>query len=144
MLTHSRTFGCLLWLLLGMFGIHRFYYNRKLSGCIYMLTLGLAGLGYVADAVLLPRLHDAVRRRYQAGRYNYTVAWSLLLLFGALGAHRFYTGRWKSGLLYAATLGLAGLGVLHDLLVLNDMLSADNEAWIESPLDHPMGAPSFG
>jgi TM2 domain-containing membrane protein YozV len=41
----------------------------------------------------------------------------LASLLGPFGAHRFYTGRTKSGILMAATLGGAGIWYLYDLIV---------------------------
>jgi len=40
------------WVLLtfvGLFGIHRFYMGKWLTGCFYLLTLGLFGIGYIYD-----------------------------------------------------------------------------------------------
>ena len=40
------------WLLLaflGLFGVHRMYMGKWLTGIIYLLTVGLAGLGYLYD-----------------------------------------------------------------------------------------------
>jgi len=40
------------WLLLtflGIFGIHRMYMNKWITGIIYLLTGGLLGLGYLYD-----------------------------------------------------------------------------------------------
>ena len=40
------------WLLLtflGLFGVHRMYMGKWLTGILYLLTLGLAGLGYLYD-----------------------------------------------------------------------------------------------
>jgi TM2 domain-containing membrane protein YozV len=42
----------LLWFFLGIFGAHRLYLKRTLSGNLYLATLGLFGLGWLADAVL--------------------------------------------------------------------------------------------
>jgi hypothetical protein len=38
------------------------------------------------------------------------------LLFGWLGFHRFYVGKWKTGLLYMVTFGLLGVGWAIDLI----------------------------
>ncbi len=40
------------WLLLtflGLFGIHRMYMGKWFTGILYLLTLGLAGIGYLYD-----------------------------------------------------------------------------------------------
>ena len=42
----------LTWILLtflGLFGIHRMYMGKWVTGIIYLLTVGLAGLGYIYD-----------------------------------------------------------------------------------------------
>lgn len=41
----------------------------------------------------------------------------LAALLGPFGAHRFYTGRTRSGVLMAVTLGGAGIWYLYDLIV---------------------------
>jgi hypothetical protein len=45
------------------------------------------------------------------------VAVVLAAILGPFGAHRFYTGRIKSGVLMAVTLGGAGIWYLYDLIV---------------------------
>jgi len=42
----------------------------------------------------------------------------LCIFLGVLGAHRFYTGKTGSGLLYLFTCGLAGVGVIIDLIMI--------------------------
>jgi len=40
------------WILLtflGLFGVHRMYMGKWLTGILYLLTLGLFGLGYLYD-----------------------------------------------------------------------------------------------
>jgi len=42
----------LAWILLtflGLFGVHRFYMGKWLSGFLYLVTLGLFGMGYIYD-----------------------------------------------------------------------------------------------
>ena len=45
-------------------------------------------------------------------------SYALLFFFGFLGAHRFYTKRPGTGVLYLFTLGLFGIGVLVDVFTL--------------------------
>ena len=40
----------------GVFGLHRFYLGRNVSGCVYLFSGGLCGLGVVVDFFLLPAL----------------------------------------------------------------------------------------
>lgn len=48
--------------------------------------------------------------------------------FGVLGLHRFYLGRWPTGLLWLCTGGLFLLGALFDLFALADMVRVENLA----------------
>jgi TM2 domain-containing membrane protein YozV len=43
----------LLHLFLGLFGIHRFYMGKIITGAIYLCTGGLFGIGYVYDTLTL-------------------------------------------------------------------------------------------
>ena len=56
----SRLVALLLWFFLGIFGAHRFYCGRYLLGVVYLLTLGLFGIGWFVDLVLilLGRMRD--------------------------------------------------------------------------------------
>lgn len=65
--------------------------------------------------------------RYVAGPTDYSVAWLLLTFLGMFGVHRFYLGKWGTGLLYLFTLGLLGLGVLYDYWTLNGQVSECNQ-----------------
>ena len=37
----------------GFWGIHRFYVGKSKSGCLYLFTMGLGGLGWLADIALI-------------------------------------------------------------------------------------------
>lgn len=52
--------------------------------------------------------------------YSTGIAYFLWLIsgFGVLGFHRFYLGKWGSGLLFMVTGGLGGIGSFYDLLTL--------------------------
>lgn len=54
---------------------------------------------------------------------------ALLLCFflGAFGIHRFYIGKWPTGLLYLCTAGLFGIGWFYDLIVLTFGLMNDGD-----------------
>jgi len=123
--THSLTVGYILWLF-GFLGAHRFYYGKKWTGLLWFFTLGLFGIGWLVDLFLMPALENEADSRYTMGRCNYTVSWVLLTFGGLFGLHRFYLGRWKTGLLWLFTGGLFGVGVVIDFLTLNEMTSEAN------------------
>lgn len=123
--THSLLIGYLLWLF-GFLGAHRFYYGRPVSGTIWFFTLGLLGIGWLIDLVLIPGMDREAELRFSTGPYDYNVTWILLTFLGAFGIHRFYLGKWPSGLLYLLTLGLLGVGVIYDFWTLNDQITVRN------------------
>lgn len=43
----------ILCIFLGFLGIHRFYAGKKKSGLVYLFTLGLCGLGWIFDIIVL-------------------------------------------------------------------------------------------
>ncbi len=125
--THSKVIGYVLWLF-GFTGAHRFYYGRQITGVIWFFTAGLFLIGWLVDLFLIPSMDRAADRRYVAGRSDYSVAWILLTFLGWLGLHRFYLGKWITGILYLLTLGLFGLGILYDFFTLNSQISERNHA----------------
>jgi TM2 domain-containing membrane protein YozV len=54
------------WILLtflGLFGVHRMYMGKWLTGILYLLTVGLFGLGYLYDYWTLNGQVDELNRR---------------------------------------------------------------------------------
>ena len=45
---------------------------------------------------------------------------------GVLGLHRFYLGRWVTGLLWLLTGGLMGIGAIIDLFLIPSMVRIEN------------------
>ncbi|MFO0671424.1 MAG: TM2 domain-containing protein [Polyangiaceae bacterium] len=123
--THSPLIGYLLWIF-GFLGAHRFYYGRPVSGTIWFFTFGLLGVGWIVDLFLIPGMSRSATSRFRSGRADYTLAWLLLTFLGIFGVHRFYLGKWVSGLVWLCTGGLFGLGVLYDFWTLNDQISEVN------------------
>ena len=120
--THSKTIGYLLWIF-GFTGSHRFYYGKPISGTIWFFTLGLVGIGWLIDLFLIPGMDKEADFRFKDGRINYSLAWILLTFLGVFGVHRFYMGKFITGILYLLTGGLVGLGVLYDYWTLNQQIS---------------------
>lgn len=131
-ITHSTLAGYLLWIF-GFTGAHRFYYGKNITGVIWLCTGGLFMIGWIVDLFLIPRMAANANSKYKKGPYNYTFAFLLHTYSGIFGAHRFYLGKWVSGILYLVTLGFFGIGYIYDFLTLNkhvnDMNTAGKPAW---------------
>ena len=123
--THRKCIGYILWIF-GFLGAHRFYYGRPVTGTIYFFTLGLLLIGWIVDLFLIPSMDREADLRFRAGRYDYNVAWILLTFLGVFGIHRFYMGKWFTGILYLLTGGLFLIGYIYDYWTLNDQLSILN------------------
>jgi len=123
--THSKTIGYILWIF-GFTGAHRFYYGKPVTGTIWFFTLGLLGIGWLIDLFLIPGMDREADLRFRAGQVNYSVAWVLLAFLGLFGVHRFYLGKWVTGIIYLCTAGLLGIGYLYDFWTLNDQITVVN------------------
>jgi len=124
--THTPVIGYLLWLF-GFTGAHRFYYGRPISATIYFFTLGLFLVGWLIDLFLIPGMDRDADLRFTSGPIDYNVAWILLTFLGLFGIHRFYMGKWLTGLIYLLTGALFGIGYIYDYWTLNDQLSQLNQ-----------------
>ncbi len=123
--THSNVIGYVLWIF-GFTGSHRFYFGKPISGTIWFLTAGLFLIGWIIDLFLIPSMARRADRRYVAGPIDYSLAWILLTFLGIFGVHRFYMGKWVTGILYLVTLGLLGIGLIYDFWTLNSQISELN------------------
>ena len=97
-----------------------------MTGTIWFFTLGLLGIGWLIDLFLIPGMDREADLRFRAGSVNYTVAWVLLTFLGFFGVHRFYMGKWVTGIVYLCTAGLLGIGYLYDFWTLNDQITVVN------------------
>jgi len=120
--THLKSIGYILWIF-GFTGSHRFYYGKPVSGTIWFFTLGLFFIGWIIDLFLIPSMDRQADFRYRSGNVNYTVAWILLTFLGLFGIHRFYMGKWLTGIVYLLSGGIFGIGYLYDYWTLNDQVS---------------------
>ena len=123
--THAKSIGYILWIF-GFMGAHRFYYGKPVSGTIWFFTLGLLFVGWIVDLFLIPAMDREADFKYRSGRTDYTIAWILLTFLGLLGIHRFYMGKWFSGIIYLISGGIFGIGVLYDFWTLNEQISQIN------------------
>jgi len=125
--SHSVVVGYVLWVF-GFMGAHRFYYGRPISGTIWFFTLGLLFIGWIIDLFLIPSMDASADRRYREGPIDYTVAWILLTFLGVFGIHRFYMGKWITGILYLVSGGLFLVGIIYDYWTLNGQIDERNAA----------------
>ena len=123
--THSKIVGYILWIF-GFMGAHRFYFGRPVSGTIYFFTLGIFLIGWIVDLFLIPGMDRTADVKYSSGNKDYTVSWILLTFLGIFGIHRFYLGKWITGLIWLLTGGLLLLGLLYDLWTLNEQIDEVN------------------
>ena len=123
--THSKVIGYVLWIF-GFTGSHRFYYGKPVSGTIWFFTAGLLLIGWIIDLFLIPSMARRADRRFVAGPIDYSLAWILLTFLGVFGVHRFYLGKWGTGILYLLTLGIFGIGLIYDFWTLNSQISELN------------------
>lgn len=123
--THSIAVGYIFWVL-GIMGLHRFYYGKPITGLIWLFTGGLCLIGWIVDAFLIPQMDAEADGKYALGPLDYTVAWLLLVFLGIFGAHRLYMGKIVTGIIWLLTGGLLGLGLLYDLCTLNDQVHEIN------------------
>lgn len=123
--SHSLVIGYVLWIF-GFTGSHRFYYGKPISGTIWLCTAGLLGVGWLIDIFLIPSMDRKADRRYVEGPIDYSLAWILLTFLGIFGVHRFYLGKFATGILYLLTGGLFFIGYAYDFWTLNDQIDEAN------------------
>lgn len=123
--THSKAVGYVLWIF-GFTGSHRFYYGRPVTGTLWFFTGGLLGIGWFIDLFLIPSMDRSCDIRFTAGPTDYNISWALLTFFGFFGLHRFYMGKWITGIIWLCTGGFFTLGYLYDFWTLNEQVSERN------------------
>ncbi len=123
--SHTPAIGYILWIF-GFLGAHRFYYGRPISGSLYFFTFGLFFIGWIVDLFLIPGMNRKASLTFQQGPIDYNIAWILLTFLGVFGIHRFYQGKWISGILYLVTGGVFLIGIIYDFWTLNEQINLIN------------------
>ncbi len=123
--SHPTVIGYILWIF-GFLGAHRFYYGRPITGTIYFFTLGLFFIGWIVDLFLIPGMSREARQKFREGPIDYNIAWLLLTFLGAFGIHRFYQGKWISGIIYLLTGGVFLIGIIYDFWTMNEQIDVIN------------------
>jgi TM2 domain-containing membrane protein YozV len=120
--SHSVLVGYSFWIL-GFTGAHRFFFGKPLTGILWFFTGGLLLIGWIVDLFLVPQMSQEADARFPQGKYDYNLAWLLLVFLGFFGIHRFYLGKYITGAIYLVTGGLFGIGYVYDILTLNDQIA---------------------
>lgn len=123
--THSVLVGYGLWIF-GFLGLHRFYYGKPFTGLLWLLTGGVFLIGWVIDFFLIPSMAREAELRYTRGEVDYSLAWLLLIFLGLFGVHRFYLGKWITGIVWLCTGALCGFGLVYDFATLNEQVNEVN------------------
>jgi TM2 domain-containing membrane protein YozV len=124
--THSILIGYILWIF-GFTGSHRFYYGKPISGTIWFFTLGLFFIGMFIDLFFIPSMSNEAAIKYKKGPVDYSLTWILLTFLGVFGVHRFYMGKFITGIIWLCTGGLFLVGYLYDFWTLNGQITEVNK-----------------
>ena len=106
---------------------HRFYYGKPITGTIWFFTGGLLLIGWIIDLFLIPSMDRRADRRFVEGPIDYSIGFVLLTFVGVFGIHRFYLGKWITGIIYLFTGGFFLIGWLYDFWTLNGQISEINQ-----------------
>jgi hypothetical protein len=95
------------------------------TGLLQLFTFGGYGIWLLVDLILLVNGSfidrkglSLYRPPIQGGRKKWVTTFMLFVFTGCWGGHRFYTGRWVTGLLQLFTCGGCGIWLLVDFIQL--------------------------
>ena len=118
---------------LGIFGAHRFYLGKIKTGFLMLITLGGLGIWFMVDYIIIGigSMKDAngekLVRTGSVGNKIQAVTFLLCHFFGVFGAHRFYLGKNKTGILMLITLGGLGIWWIVDCYISGAGMIADKD-----------------
>lgn len=107
--THHIAIAYLLCILFGPLGLHRYFYDRKVTATLYYFSAAGLGLGWLFDLLTLHKLlarKFAAESLYSPGEKSYNVVWLLYVFLGWTGAHYFYVKQSKDGLAVGICFGI--------------------------------------
>ncbi len=120
--THSKTVGYILWIF-GFMGAHRFYYGRHL-----VLHAGPVFHRLDHRSFSYPFHGQGCRHPLHSWPRQSHGGMVLLTFLGVFGIHRFYLGKWITGIIWLCTGGFFLVGWLYDLWTLNGQVSKYNRS----------------
>jgi TM2 domain-containing membrane protein YozV len=116
----SGAVACLLCTLFGYLGIHRFYVGKIGTGILQLLTVGGLGIWYLIDLLMIAFGEFTDKEGLKlSGSSKKGCALILCYFLGVFGIHRFFLGRWVSGLVMLLTVGGLGIWWAIDLLLIS-------------------------
>jgi len=105
------------------------------KGNIWSLLLAVIILNSLTGIILPVVMALTVARE---GRKSYVTAYAFLLHWGFLGIHRFYMGRYISGIVWLLSGGLFGIGIFFDIFLTGAYIRFWNEDHRdERPVNQP-------
>lgn len=78
----SKGVAYLLWFFLGLWGIHRMYCGKWISGFIWLFTFGLFGFGWFLDLFLTSSMVDYANSIYHS-KYHQSLNNNILIQINA-------------------------------------------------------------
>mmetsp|Transcript_41146 Transcript_41146/g.66287 ORF Transcript_41146/g.66287 Transcript_41146/m.66287 type:complete len:734 (+) Transcript_41146:147-2348(+) len=113
---------------LGILGAHRYALGDCGWGVYYTCTFGCLFVGYIVDFFRIEQLYAQSSGQSTRDPYDKTDMYLRLCPGGIFGAHRFYLGDKKGGILYACTFGLLFVGVIRDAFYMDDLIEKSRQA----------------
>lgn len=110
--------GKLLYNLTGLLGLYNAYLGRYLLCIASFFTLNGLGCWWIADVFRIRWLVRTANSYDRFANYNLFEAYKFWFPLGLFGAHHFYLGNYRLGLIYFFTVGLLGLGWIYDAFAL--------------------------
>ncbi len=110
-------------------------------GNLWNLFLAYVLMALIPGIILPAVMAVTVARE---GRKSYVTAYLFLIFWGPLGIHRFYIGRYISGIIWLLTGGLFGFGVFFDIFLTGAYIRFWNEDHRDNRPSNRIASDGFG